>query len=546
MHQITPQSIRESRYATFDIETELIPPEGILAVKKIFCINIKINDEPVKRFTHLYHPTASGNLKGAVALLNSCDYIVGHNILGFDIPVIENVVGPLTAIPIDTMLVSKLMYAKDTLISIDYGIPEMPKQLYGSFSLKAFGIRFGDYKLQFDEFTKLTTDMLIYCDQDVELTYRLFTYILDQPNFPLPNVLALEHRVKQIIVNQELSGFYFDRTKAKELATSMRYRHLSLELSLQRTFKPMFLPDGPVKQPSSRNRTKVYAPDTNYIDKFRYAKPYWRPITRQKNGKFKFPAKTKYKWFSTPHYLYYETKLGEYQPITLTRFKATDNQIRTWLYRLYNFEFKTYTEKGTVKVDRDELDILGEDGNALREYLKLKKDYSQLAGTDNSLISSCTDKDTAIHGRVDTIGAATHRCTHNTPNLAQIPSDRAFRELFTAPPGYVLVGADLANIELRVLAHYLAKYDGGKYAASVQTLDMHWVHSGLAGFIDQTLPENVTYDEHNKEHKAARNMAKKFVFGWLYGQSHTIRGNILSQGLNIEWHNTTNNTKGSI
>ena len=144
MNQVTPPIILQSKVATFDIESEPIPKIGILGIKKIFCINIKINDQPVQRFTHLYHPTASGNLQAAVKLLNSCDYIVGHNILGFDIPVIENNLGKLTATPIDTILVSKLMFSKDTLTSIDYGIPEMPPKLYGSFGLKAFGIRFGN------------------------------------------------------------------------------------------------------------------------------------------------------------------------------------------------------------------------------------------------------------------------------------------------------------------------------------------------------------------------------------------------------------------
>ena len=144
-------------------------------------------------------------------------------------------------------------------------------------------------------------------------------------------------------------------------------------------------------------------------------RPYRRPLERYKNGRLKLPSKTKYKWFTEPHTLYYEEKLGEYQPIKLTKFEATDNQIRTWLYRLYGFEFKTYTEKGTVKVDRDELETLGDYGKDLRNYLKLKKDLSQLGGTDNSLIATCSFKDQSIHGRVNTIGAATHRCTHFSP-----------------------------------------------------------------------------------------------------------------------------------
>jgi DNA polymerase I-like protein with 3'-5' exonuclease and polymerase domains len=87
----------------------------------------------------------------------------------------------------------------------------------------------------------------------------------------------------------------------------------------------------------------------------------------------------------------------------------------------------------------------------------------------------------------------------------------------------VLVGADLANIEVRVLAHYLYPYDGGLYASAVLSKDMHWYHSGIAGFSDP----NIEYDEHNPIHKAARNKSKTFFFGYLYGQGDTIRGHIL-------------------
>ena len=65
------------------------------------------------------------------------------------------------------------------------------------------------------------------------------------------------------------------------------------------------------------------------------------------------------------------------------------------------------------------------------------------------------------------------RCSHRNPNLAQVPSDERFRTLFLPTPGMVMVGADLAGIELRLLAHYLARYDGGKYADILLNGDIH-------------------------------------------------------------------------
>ena len=258
-------SLATSKIATWDIETELIPDEGILALKKIYCINVKVNDEPVKRFTKFYHPTASGNLKGALNLINSCDYNVGHNTIGFDIPVVENLVGEITSYPLDTLLLCKLMYTSDQLYNIDRGIEDMPKDIQGGYSLQAYGYRFGDYKLQFEQFDKLTDEMLEYCDQDVNLTYRIFSFLIKQANFPAANVIHLENRVAHIIRNQTDNGFYFDIDKAKALYTNMRFEKLSKDRSLQKIFRPAFLPDGPVKETNKIIKRRQYLPSTTKL-----------------------------------------------------------------------------------------------------------------------------------------------------------------------------------------------------------------------------------------------------------------------------------------
>lgn len=239
--------------------------------------------------------------------------------------------------------------------------------------------------------------------------------------------------------------------------------------------------------------------------------------TTLKNGKVRFK---KYKWFTTPHSLIYSYTEGEYQKIKLTKFNpGSRSHIVKWLYNMYDFNFSTYTEIGNPKVNGKELEFLGDAANDLMRYLKITKDISEVRG----ILDIVKNHSHSVHGRVDTIGATTHRCTHSSPNVAQTSADSAFRSLYTVPEGYVLVGADLANIEVRVLAHYLYKYDNGEYAKAVLSKDMHWYHAGIAGFIEP----NIEYNEHNLIHKKARDDSKKFFFGYLYGQGHTIRGHTL-------------------
>ena len=84
------------------------------------------------------------------------------------------------------------------------------------------------------------------------------------------------------------------------------------------------------------------------------------------------------------------------------------------------------------------------------------------------------------------------RCSHRNPNLAQVPSDERFRRLFIPTPGMVMVGADLSGIELRLLAHYLARYDEGKYADILLNGDIHAENAKKIG-ISRREVKTVTY-----------------------------------------------------
>ena len=55
-----------------------------------------------------------------------------------------------------------------------------------------------------------------------------------------------------------------------------------------------------------------------------------------------------------------------------------------------------------------------------------------------------------------------------------------------------MVGADLAGIELRMLAHYLARYDQGRYADILLNGDIHQTNADKIG-ISRRLVKTVTY-----------------------------------------------------
>ena len=89
------------------------------------------------------------------------------------------------------------------------------------------------------------------------------------------------------------------------------------------------------------------------------------------------------------------------------------------------------------------------------------------------------------------VATSTHRCAHRNPNLAQVPSDERFRRLFLPTPNQVMVGADLSGIELRMLSHYLSRYDD-YFGRELLHGDIHQANADKIG-ITRKLVKNVTY-----------------------------------------------------
>ena len=182
---LTKPTIGKVGTAVFDIETN-----GLSFTKedpRIHCIAIHwaedsrtevFNDEKYAESAKELPMGSSYSITTALSYLEVADVIVGHNIIGYDLPYIHHLYpwfNPRGTI-IDTLLLSRLYHPN--LLDIDKrnAHKNMPTKLYGRHSLEAYGYRLGVYKGDFAKDTdwkEWSQEMQDYCIQDVKVTEKL-------------------------------------------------------------------------------------------------------------------------------------------------------------------------------------------------------------------------------------------------------------------------------------------------------------------------------------------------------------------------------------
>ena len=122
-------------------------------------------------------PMATGHyIHTALQWLETADVLIGHNIIGFDIPIIRKLYpwfNPSGTI-VDTLLLSRLYHPN--LLDIDKKSNKIPSKLFGRHSLEAYGHRLGEYKGDFGQGTdwnEWSQEIEDYCVQDVIVTKKL-------------------------------------------------------------------------------------------------------------------------------------------------------------------------------------------------------------------------------------------------------------------------------------------------------------------------------------------------------------------------------------
>jgi DNA polymerase I-like protein with 3'-5' exonuclease and polymerase domains len=254
----------------------------------------------------------------------------------------------------------------------------------------------------------------------------------------LPDWVKLEHDVAQILTDQELYGWSFDEHAARELESTLRGELESLTRLLRERHPYV---EGSIFNPKRPNKTQGYFAGCS------------------------------------------STRLKEFNP--------TSRDHIAWVMKThYGWKPTEFTNSGKATIDEVVLKDIGSPVSLqFFRCLELTKQLGMLSEGKNAWLKLV--RNGRIHHNC-VVKTNTHRCAHRNPNLAQVPSDPVFRKLFRASTGHVMVGADLAGIELRMLAHYLARYDDGRYRDILLNDDIHQVNADKIG-ISRKLVKTVTY-----------------------------------------------------
>ena len=272
------------------------------------------------------------------------------------------------------------------------------------------------------------------------------------PTFPpLPDWVQLEHQVAHILQKQEEHGWYFDERAAYELESALRGEMEEATEILRRKFGFVA---GTVFTPKRNNRTQGYVQGCPF------------------------------------------TKLKQLNP--------TSRDHIAWILQTHeNWKPTQRTATGKPVVDETVLkDIGSETALLFLKCLDITKKLGMISEGVNAwqkLSTTCN----RIHHHCG-VATSTFRCAHRKPNLAQVPSDERFRKLFRATPTYQMVSADLSGIELRMLAHYLSRYDNGRYQRILTTGDIHQTNADRIGI--------------------TRRQVKTVTYAFLYGAGNTKLG----------------------
>ncbi|MDG1314524.1 MAG: DNA polymerase [Flavobacteriaceae bacterium] len=361
-------------------------------------------------------------------LQDECE-LIGHNLIGYDIPVLEK----LLAVDFSKCKIT------DTLVMSRLANPSRE----GGHSLDNWGTVLNCPKGDHNVWDVFSYDMLEYCIQDVKVNTLVYQRLLLELKGFKPESIDLEHQVQGVISKQIKTGWLLDQGKAYNLLATLKEKKNDLEDEVHEVFKP--LPTF-VKEITP----KIKKDGTLSVVGLKFLGEQW------------------------------ETAVAPFSRIDFPIFNLGSRQQIGRHLQYYGWKPKQFTETGQAIVDEAVLGTVKGIPQAalIAEYLMIQKRVAQVQSWLEAV-----KEDGRVHGYVNANGAVTGRMTHSSPNMGQVPAvyspyGKECRDVWTVPEGYKLVGMDASGLELRMLAHYMN--DEG-YTNEILTGDIHTANQLASG-----------------------------------------------------------------
>ncbi len=450
----------------FDAETN-----GFLEhLTKIHCIVIYNNTtEETARYR-------GDTLRAGLLRLQDAELIAGHNVLAFDIPAFQKVYPwfmPRGKV-FDTHVVSRLIYPdiKANDRARENRGPWIERKHIGRHTLASWGSRLGEPKADYlgwckeegidEPFAKWTQELEDYCYQDVTTNVKLVDHLQNKLVDFSKESLELEHSVHPILQRQMARGWAVNVPAMESLYRDLMGQQHALSVELKAEFG-FFYKAGGSLTPKRDNKTRGY---TKGVKLTKVRRVEFNPGSRQ--------------------------------------------QIAFMLKRRYKWRPKKFTPAGDAQIDEAVLQSLPYvEAKNFGRYLMLEKRMGMIADGKSAWLKyakySHNNTRARIHPTVIHNGCVTGRMSHQRPNVAQVtrpgnPYGEEMRRCWIAGQGYMLVGCDAEGIEMRALAHYMSRFDGGAYAKAVvegkkdDGTDPHSINAAAMGLLSFGVAEEIVRD----------------------------------------------------
>lgn len=429
--------------------------------------------------------------------------VVGHNIIDYDLPVLQRFNGwDYDILPdrlqgyqvqfVDTLILSKLLHSDRQLPD---GFTEQWKPQYqghrlpGPHSLEVWAYRLG-----------LTKPALVYGENmgsvpvsvlraqaraDVEITRAVYYALMEEArrfNLKLHEPLKCEQAVRHIITKGAMHGVLFDRELAEESIPDLDQKMAEIAAEVEPLLPRIQLPKSKLKFPPKSRFKRDGTPHANALKYFGEAlqkvDDKWTVVLDDEKVLLKdWPE---------------DRPFGESTvPCTM----ANQAEIKQWLMDVHGWrptywntnsdgEFTSpkFSAQGALC---DHLEQIAENIPEVRlivQWLSYRSRRNVILSNKGTgwLRNPRLEYDGRISSDADTLGTATHRFTHrvvvNVPRVSTLYGDR-MRAMFKASEGHKLVGWDAKALEDRCKAHYTLLSEGGEeYAQKLLDPDFD-VHS---------------------------------------------------------------------